>query len=93
MHILKSRPWNLPESSVTPEALVFGRRKALALGAGMLAAGPALAQQATLPPAMRPPSAASTPSSGGRIRRSPCALRTSMQACIAAVIRAASGGR
>ena len=53
MHILKSRPWNLPESSVTPEALVFGRRKALALGAGMLAAGPALAQQAALPPAMR----------------------------------------
>jgi len=53
MHILKSRPWNLPESSVTPESLVFGRRKALALGAGMLAAGPALAQQASLPPAMR----------------------------------------
>ena len=22
MHILKSRPWNLPESRVTPEALV-----------------------------------------------------------------------
>jgi len=46
MHILKSRPWNLPESRVTPEALVFNRRQAMALGAGMLAAGPAMAQQA-----------------------------------------------
>ncbi len=53
MHILKSRPWNLPESSATPEALVFGRRQAMALGAGMLAASPAMAQQSGLPPAMR----------------------------------------
>jgi sulfoxide reductase catalytic subunit YedY len=53
MHILKSRPWNLPESRVTPEALVFNRRQAMALGAGMLAAGPAMAQQAGLLPAMR----------------------------------------
>ncbi|MCA3388397.1 MAG: protein-methionine-sulfoxide reductase catalytic subunit MsrP, partial [Roseomonas sp.] len=65
MHILKSRPWNLPESQVTPESLVFGRRKALALGAGMLGAGPAMAQQSGLPPAMRntryPPGRTITP--------------------------------
>ncbi|MCA3272902.1 MAG: protein-methionine-sulfoxide reductase catalytic subunit MsrP [Roseomonas sp.] len=53
MHILKFRRFSLPESQVTPEALVFNRRQAMAVGAGMLAASPALAQQAGLPPAMR----------------------------------------
>ncbi len=54
MNIMKSRPWNLPESCVTPESLVFGRRKALLLGAGALAApGLAAAQEQGLPPAMR----------------------------------------
>ena len=33
MHILRRRGWELPERLVTPEALVLGRRAALA-GAG-----------------------------------------------------------
>jgi methionine sulfoxide reductase catalytic subunit len=49
MHILRRRGWELPERLVTPEALVMGRRAALA-GAGSLAlAGSALAQQDTAP--------------------------------------------
>ena len=49
------RGWEIPESAASPEHLVFGRRKAFGLGAGLAAAaGPALAQGADgLPPAMR----------------------------------------
>lgn len=48
------RRWNLPETLVTPEHLVFGRRAAMGLGAGLLAASStAMAQPAGLPPAMR----------------------------------------
>ena len=44
MHILRRRGWEMPERLVTPEALVMGRRTALA-GAGSLAlAAPACAQ-------------------------------------------------
>jgi sulfoxide reductase catalytic subunit YedY len=47
MHILRRRGWELPERLVTQEALVMGRRAALA-GVGSLAlAMPALAQQGT----------------------------------------------
>jgi methionine sulfoxide reductase catalytic subunit len=46
MHILRRRGWELAERLVTPEALVMGRRAALA-GAGSLAlAAPALAEDA-----------------------------------------------
>ena len=46
MHIVRRRGWEVSERSVTPEALVMGRRAALA-GAGSLAiAAPALAQTA-----------------------------------------------
>ncbi len=49
MHILRRHGWELPERLVTPEALVLGRRTALA-GAGLVALGaPALAQQADSP--------------------------------------------
>ena len=49
MHILRRRGWELPERLVTPEALVLGRRAALA-GAGAVAlAAPALAQTAAGP--------------------------------------------
>jgi sulfoxide reductase catalytic subunit YedY len=56
MPIRIPRGWETPESRVTPEHLVFGRRKAFGLGAGLLgAAGAAQAQGAAgaLPPAMR----------------------------------------
>ena len=54
MPIRIPRGWEIPEREATPEALVFGRRKAFGIGAGLIAAGPALAQGAGgLPPAMR----------------------------------------
>lgn len=55
MPIRIPRGWEIPESAASPEHLVFGRRKAFGLGAGLAAAaGPALAQGADgLPPAMR----------------------------------------
>lgn len=56
MPIRIPRGWEIPESRVTPESLVLGRRTATALGAGLLAApAAALAQGAppALPPAMR----------------------------------------
>ncbi len=55
MPIRIPRGWEIPESAASPEDLVFGRRKAVGLGAGLAAAGgPALAQRAEgLPPAMR----------------------------------------
>lgn len=56
MPIRIRRGWEIPEARVTPEHLVFGRRKALGLGAGLLAA-PSLAeaQQAAPLRAMRNP--------------------------------------
>ncbi|NMJ42387.1 protein-methionine-sulfoxide reductase catalytic subunit MsrP [Roseomonas sp. JC162] len=42
MPILIRRGWEIPEARVTPEHLVFGRRKAMLAGAGLLAA-PAMA--------------------------------------------------
>jgi sulfoxide reductase catalytic subunit YedY len=61
MLIRRPRGWEIPESRVTPEHLVLGRRKALAgaaAGAALLA-GPAAAQSAAEPPplpqAMRNP--------------------------------------
>jgi len=58
MPIRIPRGWEIPESQVTPEHLVFNRRKALGVGAGLVGAavaGPAFAQAAAgaLPPAMR----------------------------------------
>ena len=55
MPIRIPRGWEIPESQATPEHLVFGRRKMIGLGAGLLAApGIAAAQGAAgLPPAMR----------------------------------------
>ena len=55
MQIRIPRGWETPQARVTPETLVLGRRKALSLGAGMLAAaGTAQAQgPGGLPPAMR----------------------------------------
>ncbi len=54
MPIRIPRGWEIPERQASPEHLVFGRRKAFGLGAGLLAASPALAQGADgLPPAMR----------------------------------------
>jgi sulfoxide reductase catalytic subunit YedY len=48
------RGWEIPEADVTPEALVFGRRKTLLLGAGLAAApGAVAAQQLQALPAMR----------------------------------------
>jgi sulfoxide reductase catalytic subunit YedY len=56
MQIRTKRGWEIPEARVTPESLVFGRRTAFGLGAGLLAARPALGQGApALPPAMRNP--------------------------------------
>jgi sulfoxide reductase catalytic subunit YedY len=47
MNILRRRGWEVPERLVTPEALVLGRRAALAAAGGSLAlGGPVLAQQA-----------------------------------------------
>ncbi|EFH10621.1 protein-methionine-sulfoxide reductase catalytic subunit MsrP [Pseudoroseomonas cervicalis] len=67
MPIRIPRGWELPESAATPEHLVLGRRKAMGLGAGLIAGGlaaPALAQQAGMA-AMRntryPPERALTP--------------------------------
>ena len=49
MHILRHRGWEVPESRVTPEAFVLGRRAVLA-GAGTMAlAAPTLAQTAAGP--------------------------------------------
>jgi sulfoxide reductase catalytic subunit YedY len=54
MPIRIPRGWEMPEAKVTPEHLVFGRRKALVAGAALLAApGLAQAQQANALPAMR----------------------------------------
>ncbi|MBR0678929.1 protein-methionine-sulfoxide reductase catalytic subunit MsrP [Roseomonas eburnea] len=55
MPIRIPRGWEISEAEATPEHLVFGRRKAMGLGAGLLAApGLAAAQGApALPPAMR----------------------------------------
>ncbi len=46
MTVIRRRGWEIPESEVTPEHLVFSRRRLLA-GAGALAAlpGAALAQR------------------------------------------------
>ncbi len=44
MHIIRRRRWELPESSVTPEAVFLSRRQGLGLGLGALAA--AMAGQA-----------------------------------------------
>ena len=49
MHILRRRGWEIPERLVTPEALVMGRRTALAAAAAVALAAPALAQQAPAP--------------------------------------------
>lgn len=43
MHIVRRRGWELPEWQVTPEALVMGRRTALAAAGSLAFAGPALA--------------------------------------------------
>lgn len=54
MPIRIPRGWEIPEARVTPEHLVFGRRKAFGLGAALAAApGMAAAQQAAALPAMR----------------------------------------
>jgi sulfoxide reductase catalytic subunit YedY len=45
MMIRRRRGWDTPESRATDERLVLGRRMALGLGAGVLAASPAAAQQ------------------------------------------------
>jgi len=45
MHILRRRGWELPERLVTPEALVMGRRTALAGAGTIVLGGTALAQQ------------------------------------------------
>jgi sulfoxide reductase catalytic subunit YedY len=58
MPIRIPRGWEIPESHVTPEPLVLGRRAGLGVAAGLLAApATALAQGAPagLPPAMRNP--------------------------------------
>ena len=62
MHMLRRRGWEIPERLVTPEALMMGRRTALAAGAIALAA-PALAQQAgaMTPNPKYPPGRAITP--------------------------------
>ena len=73
MHIMRRRGWELPERLVTPEALVMGRRTALA-GAGLAAVGwlaagslafaaPAMAQAAAelTPNPKYPPGRAITP--------------------------------
>jgi len=56
MQIRIRRGWEVPEARVTPEHLVFGRRKAFGIGAGLLGAAGAAQAQGTaggLPPAMR----------------------------------------
>jgi sulfoxide reductase catalytic subunit YedY len=51
MNVIRRRGWEIPESQLTPEHLVFSRRGVLAAGAGAGAAallsGPALAQRVT----------------------------------------------
>jgi sulfoxide reductase catalytic subunit YedY len=54
MHILRRRGWELPEGLVTPEALVMGRRAALAGAGSLVLAAPALAQQGSSAPAQNP---------------------------------------
>ncbi len=55
MFIHKRRGWEIPDSAVTPEALVFGRRAALR-AAGLAAIGlPGLARAADVPAAARNP--------------------------------------
>jgi methionine sulfoxide reductase catalytic subunit len=46
MHILRRRGWELPESLVTPEALVMSRRAALTGAGSLVLAAPALAEDA-----------------------------------------------
>lgn len=58
MFIRRRRGWELPESTVTPENLVFGRRaalKAAALGGAATIGLPGLARAADLPAAARNP--------------------------------------
>ncbi|MBP0462850.1 protein-methionine-sulfoxide reductase catalytic subunit MsrP [Roseomonas sp. PWR1] len=50
MPIRIPRGWEIPESRVTPEHLVFGRRKAIGLGAAIFGAAPAALAQGTLAP-------------------------------------------
>ncbi|WP_198374865.1 protein-methionine-sulfoxide reductase catalytic subunit MsrP [Neoroseomonas rubea] len=50
MPIRIPRGWEIPESRVTPEHLVFGRRKAMTLGAALLGVAPAALAQGTLAP-------------------------------------------
>ena len=66
MHILRRRGWEIPERLVTPEALVMGRRTALAGAGAMALAAPALAQQAgaMTPNPKYPPGRAITPGEG-----------------------------
>jgi len=49
MHVRRTRGWELPSSSATPEALYFSRRELMGAGAALLAAGvvagPAVAQR------------------------------------------------
>jgi methionine sulfoxide reductase catalytic subunit len=63
MHILRRRGWEIPERLVTPEALVMGRRTALAAAGAIAIAAPALAQQAgaMTPNHKYPPGRAITP--------------------------------
>ncbi|WP_137045911.1 protein-methionine-sulfoxide reductase catalytic subunit MsrP [Pseudolabrys sp. FHR47] len=43
MNVIRRRGWEIPESQITPEHLVFNRRKLLIAGASALAMAPALA--------------------------------------------------
>lgn len=63
MHILRRRGWEIPECLATPEALVMGRRSALAAAGAIALAVPALAQQpgAMTPNPKYPPGRAITP--------------------------------
>ena len=63
MHILRRRGWEIPERLVTPEALVMGRRTALAAAGAIALATPAMAQQAgaMTPNPKYPPGRAITP--------------------------------
>lgn len=49
MHIQRRRRWELPERLLTPEALVMGRRSAIAAAGSLVLGGAALAQQASAP--------------------------------------------
>jgi sulfoxide reductase catalytic subunit YedY len=63
MHILRRRGWEIPERLVTPEALVMGRRTALAAAGAIALTMPAVAQQvgAMTPNPKYPPGRAITP--------------------------------